>query len=298
MDTVKLLLDTDIGSDIDDAVCLAYLLAQPRCDLLGITTVSGEPETRAQMASALCRVAGRHIPIFPGAEDPLRGEQRQPLAQQAPALKHWPHDTSFPRGEAVSFLRDTIRRHPGEVVLLTIGPLTNIAQLFHEAPGTPGLLRALVIMGGRFTTQVQGAAHAEWNISLDPDAAAAVYDASAPIHRSIGLDVTLRVRMPANEVRQRFQTPFLRPVLDFAEIWFQEAETVVFHDPLAATTVFNDSLCRFEQGAVSVERKDGADRGLTRWSPDEASSHEIAVDVDVDAFFREYFGVFPSSGED
>ena len=64
---IKLLLDTDIGSDIDDAVCLAYLLAQPACDLLGITTVSGEADHRAMLASALCRVAGRDVPIFPGA---------------------------------------------------------------------------------------------------------------------------------------------------------------------------------------------------------------------------------------
>ena len=67
----KVILDTDIGSDIDDAVCLAYLLAQPECELLGITTVTGEPVARAKMASALCRVAGVDIPIYPGAPDPL-----------------------------------------------------------------------------------------------------------------------------------------------------------------------------------------------------------------------------------
>lgn len=68
--TLKVLLDTDIGSDIDDAVALAYLLAQPECELLGITTVSGEAAKRAQLASALCKVAGRDIPIFPGREAP------------------------------------------------------------------------------------------------------------------------------------------------------------------------------------------------------------------------------------
>ena len=60
--TIKVLLDTDIGSDIDDAVCLAYLLAQPACELLGITTVSGQPEQRAQIASAICKVAERSVP--------------------------------------------------------------------------------------------------------------------------------------------------------------------------------------------------------------------------------------------
>src|SRR5215207_7526723 len=113
--TTKLLLDTDIGSDIDDAVCLAYLLAQPECELLGITTVSGEPEQRAMLASALCRVVSRQVPIFPGAEAPLLGRQRQPRAPQASALTRWAHEERFPRGQAVEFLRQTIRAHPGEV---------------------------------------------------------------------------------------------------------------------------------------------------------------------------------------
>ena len=70
---VKILLDTDIGSDIDDAVCLAYLLAQPDCELLGITTVTGEAVERAKMASALCKVAGKDVPIYPGVEQPIPG---------------------------------------------------------------------------------------------------------------------------------------------------------------------------------------------------------------------------------
>src|SRR5215471_2753008 len=124
--TTKVILDTDIGSDIDDAVCLAYLLAQPQCELLGITTVTGEVEKRAMMASALCKVAGKQIPIYPGVDTPLLVPQKQPKAQQASALDKWDHDTQFPKGEAVEFLRRTIRAHPGEVTLLTIGPLTNI----------------------------------------------------------------------------------------------------------------------------------------------------------------------------
>jgi inosine-uridine nucleoside N-ribohydrolase len=74
----KILLDTDIGSDIDDAVALAYLLCKPQCDLLGITTVSGEPGRRAMMASAQCKLAGREIPIFPGTAEPLLIRSRQP----------------------------------------------------------------------------------------------------------------------------------------------------------------------------------------------------------------------------
>ena len=68
----KILLDTDIGGDIDDAICLAYLLKEPQCALLGITTVCGEPEKRAAVADAICRAAGRQVPIVAGVETPLQ----------------------------------------------------------------------------------------------------------------------------------------------------------------------------------------------------------------------------------
>src|SRR5512146_3006399 len=99
--SVKILLDTDIGTDIDDAVCLAYLLANPDCNLLGITTVTGEPVKRAMMASAMCRIAGKKIPVYPGASVPLHVPQLQVKAKQAKSLKEYSHQEEFPRGEAV-----------------------------------------------------------------------------------------------------------------------------------------------------------------------------------------------------
>src|SRR3982751_448710 len=105
---MKVLLDTDIGSDIDDAVCLAYLLAQPACELLGVTTVSGESVERAKLASALCKAAGKSTPIYPGSERPLLSAQRQPRCPQSAALERWPHETQFPESEAVEFMRRTI----------------------------------------------------------------------------------------------------------------------------------------------------------------------------------------------
>jgi len=95
---IKVLLDTDIGSNIDDALCLAYLLARDDCDLLGITTVSGEADRRAMLASTLCWVAGQAVPIYPGAEAPLEMPQTQPHAPQAAALLRWPHQDRFDRG--------------------------------------------------------------------------------------------------------------------------------------------------------------------------------------------------------
>lgn len=287
----KIILDTDIGSDIDDAVCLAYLLAQPQCELLGITTVTGEVEKRAMLASALCKVAGRQTPIYPGADTPLLIAQKQPIAHQAAALSKWDHDMLFPRGQAIEFLRQTIHQHPGEITLLTIGPLTNIGLLFKVDPEIPYLLKQIVLMCGVFTTRTVETP-LEWNAMLDPHATAIVYRAPTPIHRSIGLDVTCRVTMGAAQVRQKFQTPLLRPVLDFAEVWFQNADKITFHDPLAATTIFDDSICAFERGNVEIEVSDEKLLGQTRWQPAaDPGRHEVALDVRPERFFEHYFGV-------
>jgi len=291
-ETVKLLLDTDIGSDIDDAVCLAYLLSQPQCELLGVTTVTGEADKRAMLASVLCKVAAKNVPIFPGCEEPLVIPQRQPLAPQAAALAKWDHDTRFPAGEAVGFLRETIRKHPGQVTLLTIGPLTNIALLFRADAEIPSLLKRLVMMCGRFIEEGPDFASAEWNAGCDPHATSIVYNARPPLHRSIGLDVTTRVRMDAAEVRERFQTRMLRPVLDFAEVWFKNVDRITFHDPLAATTIFDDRICAFEKGSVEVELSDAKLIGRTKWTPGgPAPRHEVAVDVSPARFFEHYFSI-------
>ncbi|MCC7352215.1 MAG: nucleoside hydrolase [Anaerolineae bacterium] len=289
----KLLLDTDIGSDIDDAVCLAYLLAQPECELLGITTVTGEAAKRAMLASALCKVAGKDVPIFPGAETPLLIAQKQPLATQAAALTQWAHDRDFPRGQAVEFLRQTIRAHPGEVVLLTIGPLTNAALLFAVDAEIPVLLKGLVMMGGVFTNRLAGVGPLEWNALCDPHATAMVYRAAVRSHRSIGLDVTRQVTMDAQEVRERFSSDLLRPVLDFAEAWFRQRESITFHDPLAAATIFDGEICAFKKGTVEVELASERLRGLTYWQQSDADGkHEVALEVNRQRFFDHYFSVF------
>lgn len=288
--TIKVLLDTDIGSDIDDAICLAYLLAHPNCELLGITTVTGEGVQRAQLASALCRLAGVEVPIYVGAQSPLLIDQRQPHAPQAAALENWPHETDFPQGQAVQFLQRTIRENPGEVVLLTIGPLTNAALLFATDPEIPALLKGMVLMGGSFWSGERDGL--EWNIILDPHASAMTYRARPPYMRSIGLDVTTQVQMHAGAVRERFQSGLLRPVLDFAEVWFKQREVITFHDPLAAALIFDEGICGFERGQVDIELDDPERLGKTHWSPGaDDAYHEVATSVQADAFFEHYFGV-------
>lgn len=287
----KLLLDTDIGTDVDDAVALAYLLAHPACDLLGITTVTGQAAERAALCSVLCYAAGRpEIPIYPGAEVPLAGEQRQLVAQQAAALPRWPHQSEFPRGEAVDFLARTIRAHPGEVTLLTIGPLTNAALLFQADPEAAGLLKALVLMGGCFNPASPECGRTEWNIAGDAAASAVVYQAPVRVHRSLGLDVTQQVVLGAEAVRAQFSAPLLKPVLDMAEIWFaQFFPAITFHDPLSAAVLFDSTLVEWARGTVSFDAAQAP--GRTFWQPGGQGPHEVAVRVDPERYFEHFFNI-------
>lgn len=290
----KILLDTDIGSDLDDAICLAYLLAQPQCQLLGITTVSGDTVKRAQLASALCKVAGKHVPIHAGASNPLIIPDKQPHVPQAVALKRWEHAAKIPQGEAVEFMRQCIRRHPHEITLLAIGPMTNVALLFSADPEIPGLLKELVIMGGVFDSGLLTCL-SEWNMICDPHAAAIVFKAKTPRHLSIGLDVTFKVQMSVSEVKRRFSRPLLSAVRDFGKDRFKSGNDLVFHDPLAAAVIFDPKICSYQKGHVEVEFKSEKLMGLTAFSRPQNKDdavHEIATQVDRARFFKHYFSVF------
>ena len=285
----KVLLDTDIGTDVDDAVALAYLLSHPDCELLGITTVTGEAEKRASLASVLCKAAGRDVPIYPGADHPMQGEQRQLIAQQAAVLPRWPHETQFPLNQAVDFLANTIRSFPREVTLLTIGPLTNVGMLFSSYPDVAELLAGLVMMGGNFDESGPEAGRIEWNVAGDPLASEIVYGTRVRLHRSLGLNVTQQVMMSADGVRVKFTAPLLRPVLDMAEIWFaQFYPSITFHDPLAAARVFEPDLCLYQQGTVTLDKVDKP--GKTIWQPGGPDvPHQVAMTVDVDRYFEHFF---------
>jgi purine nucleosidase len=292
METLPVLLDTDIGSDIDDAVALAYLLRQPRCELLGITTVSGEPDKRASIADAVCRAAGRDdIPIHVGVENPLLRTPHQTEASHYDALgDRWPHRQFGKDNTAVDFLRETIRSRPGEITLLTVGPLTNIALLFALDLELPKLLRSVVAMGGQFFTRPADG-RAEWNILCDPHAAAMVL-AACPV-TAVGLDVTTKCQMRPDECRTRFAKAGgpLEPVAAMAESWFTHTPKLTFHDPLAAALIFEPKLCKTVVSALTVELISPNTLGQTLLRSESGPKHRIANSVDADAFFAHYFEI-------
>ncbi len=279
----KVILDTDIGSDIDDAICLAYLLSNPACELIGITTVSGEPEKRATIATYLCEKAGKNIPVYPGVSEPLIGQQKQKIAQQYRFLEKISFTRSYEK-DWFNFLYSQIRKNPGEINLITIGPLTNIGILFRMDPELPLLLKSMYVMGGMFFDNNK---KAEWNISCDPFAAHSVLTSAVPEIYICGLDVTARVKMDKEDVFEKFAAhPLLKEVLNFAEIWFEEKEIITFHDPLAAATLFEKEICKFKKGKIFVDQI-----GQTGFIEDENSNVSVAVDVNADLFFSHLFKI-------
>jgi purine nucleosidase len=298
---IPVILDTDIGSDIDDAVCLSYLLSEPRCELVGITTVSGRPKERAALADAVCQAAGRKdVPIHSGIDRAMLGEVVQPDCRQAAVLPKWPHRApeKFESYTAIDWMRRTIRERPGEITLLGIGPMMNIGALFASDPEIPSLLKSLVLMCGCF---IEPRAYStEWNAKLDPTATGIVYHAQVAQHTSVGLDVTMQCRMPAREAIDRFQRAGgpLSVVAAMTEVWADRSHDVIFHDPLTGVAIFEPSVCEYETGNVTVELLSRNVGGMTHFTaaPPAESRHRVAKKVDAKRFFDQYFSVHEKKG--
>ncbi len=157
-----ILLDTDIGTDIDDAFALALIIESPEFDLVGVTTVSGDTQARARLAGKILWTAGgkwRQVPVVAGEPGPP-----QPIDQTRWAQGF--ESPQFLKQAATEFMKQEIERHPGELTLVAIGELTNIAGLLKIDPTAAKRIKRIVLMGGSIARgygQDQQAA-AEWNI--------------------------------------------------------------------------------------------------------------------------------------
>lgn len=294
----KVLLDTDIGGDIDDAICLAYLLKEPQCNLLGITTVCGEPERRAAVADAICRAAGRSVPIVAGTDKTLQPVPVYPTPEGAYALEHWPHK-NFEAGDAPSFLYEKIRQNPHEVILIGIGNMTNIALMFRNHPDAPGLLKELYVMNGYFGAEKLPDPTYNWNSWADPLASKEVFAAFVPIHRVIPLEVTNKMTIEAGKASLLLNTrsTLMQAVFDFGSAWLQSAGKLTLHDPLAAVSVFHPELCCYERGNVQVETENAPHMGKTAFHPAIDGNVEILRSADRKEFYRILGSVLNEGGQ-
>ena len=279
------LLDTDIGTDVDDLLALALLVGEPELQLIGVTTVYGDTVLRARMTRVvLDQMEQRAVPIGIGARETLTG---RPVwwagheGQGIPGLDRVQIDEG---STAADLLRQAAIEHRGRLELFAIGPLTNVAEAISADDSFATSLRHLYIMGGAFWME-----QAEHNIKSDPEAADIVFRSGIPI-TICGLDVTQRVRLRETDMSQiREAASGIGSVLeDQVRRWwaFTGATENHLHDPLAILPALRPELFRFEQCDVHVE-VEGASPGRTRVDRCGRGAVRIAADVDVEAAEQE-----------
>lgn len=189
MDKIKIIIDTDIGDDADDALAICLALKSEELEVMGITTVFRNTAARAQIAVRLLQLMGRtDIPVYAGIGHPLVAEadvETVPI-QLLAGMEELEYRKDM---DGVEYLRRSLSASQGDITLVTIGPLTNVGVLLCKYPEVKGKIKEIVMMGGAYYMHYN-----EWNILCDPEAAHIVYSSGVPI-RAIGLDVTTRCQV-------------------------------------------------------------------------------------------------------
>lgn len=299
----RIVLDTDLamgapGSDIDDGFALALALADPGIKVEVVTTVGGNSDvvTSTRLTKELLALLGREdVPVVTGASAPLDPALRRPDAP--------PVGTS---GHAAVEIVCRATAEPGELTVVAIGPLTNIALALTIEPGLASAVKEVVVMGGVYLEQTNVASMpGEYNFWCDPHAAQVVLSSGVPL-RLVGLDVTRRVRLTRDDARElaRSGGRFAALAAEATEGWISYQEEVkpgeeleqgscALHDPLAVAVVTRPDLVTWKDAHVSVETAGRVTRGvavadLLMWKDPPAPNCRIATAVDAEAF-RELF---------
>jgi purine nucleosidase len=173
------IFDTDIGTDIDDAYALAALLDREDLVILGITTVSSDAVARARLAAKLLQLAGSRwsrIPVYAGLSTPTQYMKQVEWAQGF-------HARNLHESGAVEFMRREIEKRPGEVTVIAVGELTNVAALLESSPDIARKIRGIALMGGSIYRgyAAESKPEPEWNIRSNAEAARKVFESGVPL---------------------------------------------------------------------------------------------------------------------
>ncbi|MFZ0218202.1 MAG: nucleoside hydrolase [Candidatus Dormiibacterota bacterium] len=295
MTTKRILLDTDLGTDVDDCLALAFLVQSPEVRLEAVTCVYADVELRGRMVAKLLRLADLpDVPVALGARQPLLG--RVPLFWQGHEgeglLEAGDPAPVFDRRHAATLIVDVARAHPGEVWLLAIGPLTNVALALQLEPRLPDLLAGVSIMGGAIRGRAEeGQAAVEHNVRCDPEAAYLVLRSGLPITLA-PLDVTTQVRIDRAGLARIAQggSPFHDAVAQQLARYprFRDRGWTYLHDALAAATIVRPDLVSTSPFEIDVDLGGDVAGGLTVARPVEPAqsrrSLRVALDVAVERF--------------
>jgi len=254
----KIILDTDIGTDVDDALALAVLLGSKEVDLIGITTVYGDARLRSTIAMHLCSLLNRKIPTFIGESKPLSGREIWMSGSEGKNFKDLdsftPETTS-----AVDFLVETVLAQPQSIDVIAIGPLTNIARAIQNNLHFAEKVKRVWIMGGDFTQS-----KVEHNFKCDIDAAKAVLESRIPIS-ILDLPSSQKTIIRMEEIEQIRNAPVFGALL-YSEImsWIEPRNQhwTIPHDPIAALSLLVPEF--FESSAAGQVKIDS--EGMSFWN--------------------------------
>lgn len=275
---VPVVLDTDIGTDVDDLLALILLAGDPSVDLRAVTTVYGDVRLRAQLASRVLRLLGRdQVPVFAGEVEPQSGREVWWAGHEGDTLEGLDEETVRTRG-GVDALLEAAERHAGELVVVAIGPLTNVATALDRDPSFATAVRRLVVMGGEFTE-----GRPEHNLRCDVMAAQKVLGSGMPTV-VVGLDVTTTVWFGEQELATSVasRTELAGLVEGQVRRWWRfvgESRNHP-HDPLAVLALTEPDRFSFERGGWRVI--DDHDRAGAVVHDDDAPHLQRAVRVDGD----------------
>ena len=276
----RIIIDTDIGDDVDDAFALGLALNSPEVRILGITTAWGDTKLRARLVDRLLSETGNtRIPVAEG----IVTKTSSPFTQA-----RWAQAGPPPKAHAaaVDFLLDQIRNNPGGITLIAIGPLTNVGAAIDRDPATFKKVQRVVLMGGSIRRHYDDLGYTpdrgpqpEYNIYSDVAAAQKLFSSGVPIFM-MPLDST-QLKLTEEKRALLFQqsTPLTDALTLLYYQWGQQTPTLF--DAMAVAYVVEPKLCPVTPFHIVVE-KDGTTRVDTNATPNASA----CLDSDSDQFFR------------
>lgn len=282
----RVVIDTDIGDDVDDALAIAMAIKSRKLQVAGITTMGKYASNRAVLAQKVLEVCDAAlIPVYAGIETPIVKHMEE-NEDELPCLCG-KLDSDYVKSEmhAVNFLVQTLKEHP-DTTILALGPLMNLAAAALIAPevmkGTN-----IVIMGGAFESHYQ-----EWNIYSDPEAAAIVLRSGANI-KMVGLDVTTKCILEESDLKRLRESPgedtrYLSSLIEtYRHI---TGNGIMLHDPLVIGEMLDSELLKYSAVRAEVELRGEFTRGSLIveknyfGEEEKIPNIEAAVEVDRKAF--------------
>ncbi len=279
----KVIIDSDIGDDIDDAFAVALALKSPELQILGITTEFGDTETRAKLVDRMLGEAGRQdIPVAVGVHtDAKTSFGQRPYAEGG-------HVARASHPAAVGFILDQVRKDPGAITLVAVGPLVNVGVIIDRDPQTFKKLKRVVSMGGSID-RGYGDPYApptppqpEWNILNDVASAKKLFASGVPVYL-MPLDSTqLKLDEVKREYLFRQGTPLTDALVILYHQWGQQTPTL--YDPMTIAFIDDPKLCPAEPMNIMVD-----DKGMTLRGSG-APNAQVCLHSDPQAFFQFYLG--------